>query len=161
MTKPWTSSRGPIVASETDLLKARAINALLLQPIDILPSAIGDPIKPFALGLWNEIRPLLRANVNVTALRRATAAYLHSKRYYLATAQPDSMRFDLQGHATEPVSAADRLVAQQRYETLLQSNEIPPTPAEAPPAPPTLTKSEQIRAALLSRRPTESARPSR
>lgn len=161
MTKPWTSSRGPIVANETDLLKAKAINALLLQPIDVLPSAIGDPIKPFALGLWNEIRPLLRADANVTALRRATGAYLHSKRYYLATAQPESMRFDLQGSSKEPVSAEDRLGAQQRYESLLRSNETPPTPAEAPAAPPSLTKSEQIRAALLSRRPTESARPAR
>jgi sRNA-binding protein len=133
----------------------------LLQPIDILPSAIGDPIKPFALGLWNEIRPLLRADANVTALRRATGAYLHSKRYYLATAQPESMRFDLHGSSTAPVSAEDRLTAQQRYESLLRSNETARTPAEAPTTSPSLTKSEQIRAALLSRRPTESARPSR
>ncbi len=157
MTKLWTSSRGPIAANETDLLKAKAINALLLQPIDILPSAIGDPIKPFALGLWNEIRPLLRPDANVTALRRATGSYLHSKRYYLATAQPESMRFDLHGRSTGPVSAADRLVAQQRYQSLLQSKEPSPAPVAIAAVPASLTKTEQIRAALLSRRQAEAA----
>ncbi|WP_028748849.1 hypothetical protein [Rhizobium mesoamericanum] len=57
MTKPWTTSRGPITANEADLTKARATNALLLRPVDILPAKMGDPIRPFALGLWNDIRP--------------------------------------------------------------------------------------------------------
>ena len=147
MTKPWTASRGPITANETDLAKARAINALLLRPIEILPAKVGDPIRPFALGLWNDIRPLLKPDVGITKLRRATGAYLHSKRYFFATAQPDSMRFDVQGNPAEPVSDADRLAAQERYQNLARGSAATP-----------LTKSEQIRVALLTRRSGTSVR---
>ncbi|MDQ0563222.1 hypothetical protein QO004_005031 [Rhizobium mesoamericanum] len=61
MTKPWTTSRGPITANEADLAKARAINALRL--IEILPAKMGDPIRPFALGLTNDIGSLLSPDV--------------------------------------------------------------------------------------------------
>ncbi|WP_431324827.1 ProQ/FINO family protein [Rhizobium sp. YTU87027] len=149
MTKPWTTSRGPITANEADLAKARAINALLLRPIEILPAKIGDPIRPFALGLWNDIRPLLKPEVGVTKLRRATGAYLHSKRYFFATAQPDSMRFNLQGDPAEPVSDVDRIAAQERFQSLTGGSAA--TAQNAAVSPPPLTKSEQIRAALLTR----------
>lgn len=155
MTKPWTTSRGPIPANDADLAKARAINALLERPIEILPAKVGDPIRPFALGLWNDIRPLLKPGVGVTTLRRATGAYLHSKRYFFATAQPGSMRFDLQGSPAEPVSDADRMAAQQRYQTLTHSSapmeESMVTESVVTALPPH-SKSEQIRAALLNRR---------
>ncbi len=150
MTKPWTFSRGPVEANEADLFKAQAINEHLVRPISVLPERLGDPIKPFALGLWNEIRELMKPNISVTSLRRATGAYLHSKRYFFATAQPGSMRFDLNGAPTGPVSAADRLAAQERYQRLKRTDtEGKQDVASLAPA---LTKTERIRAALLSGR---------
>jgi len=152
MTKPWTYSRGPIAANEYDLVKAGEINALLRQPIDVLPATIGDPIKPFAVGLWNEVRLLLKPDISVTTLRKATGAYIHSKRYFFATAQPDSMRFDLQGKPIEPVSTADRLSAQARYQRLKRSDlQLDPDADIAPSLP---SKVDRIRAGLLARRPT-------
>jgi len=152
MTKPWTYSRGPIAANESDLAKAGDINALLRQPIDVLPAMIGDPIKPFAVGLWNEVRLLLKPDISVTTLRKATGAYIHSKRYFFATAQPDSMRFDLQGKPIEPVSTADRLSAQARYQRLKRSDlQLDPDADIAPSLP---SKVDRIRAGLLARRPT-------
>jgi hypothetical protein len=151
MDRPWTSSRGPVIANELDLVKAGAINAMLSHDIAILPTQPGDPIRPLAIGLWVEIRALLRPEGGVTALRRATGAYLHSKRYYFATAQPDSMRHDIDGNPIEPVTASDRLAAQQRFLSLGQNDSNRETPApEAPPPPPIiLSKAEMIRASLL------------
>ena len=152
MTKPWTYSRGPIAANEYDLVKAGEINALLRQPIDVLPATIGDPIKPFAVGLWNEVRLLLKPDISVTTLRKATGAYIHSKRYFFATAQPDSMRFDLQGKPIEPVSTADRLSAQARYQRIKRCDlQLDPDADIAPSLP---SKVDRIRAGLLARRPT-------
>ena len=152
MTKPWTYSRGPIAANEYDLVKAGEINALLRQPIDVLPATIGDPIKPFAVGLWNEVRLLLKPDISVTTLRKATGVYIHSKRYFFATAQPDSMRFDLQGKPIEPVSTADRLSAQARYQRIKRCDlQLDPDADIAPSLP---SKVDRIRAGLLARRPT-------
>lgn len=149
MTKPWTTSHGPIMANEADLARARAINELLLQPIGILPAKVGDPVRPFALGLWNDIRPLLKPDAGLTTLRRATGAYVHSRRYLFATAQPDAMRFDLQGNPVGPVSDADRLAAQERYQNLKRTSTPPAVSPVVSPTP--LSKNEQIRAALLTR----------
>jgi hypothetical protein len=59
--KPPTSkssreNTGPVPARDREVSKAEEINALLTRPIAILPIKVGDPIRPFALGLWNEIR---------------------------------------------------------------------------------------------------------
>ena len=158
MEEPWTTDRGPIVATELDVRKAAAIHTLLLRPIEILPAKAGDPIRPFALGLWNEIRPLLKPDVPVMSLRRATSAFLHSKRYYYACAQPDSMRHDLAGNPVEPLSAADRQAAQQRLAVLKQAQTKATVQREEPPPPPALSKAELIRASLLGRRSDRAAR---
>ncbi|ULR46922.1 ProQ/FINO family protein [Rhizobium sp. K102] len=153
MDKPWKVSRGPIAASELDVEKANAINMLLIRPVGVLPAKAGDPILPFAVGLFNELRPLLKPDAGVTTLRRATAAYVHCRRYYFASAQPDSMRHGLDGDPVEPLSSEDRLVAQKRFLSLKQGTakaEVPEQPAPVPP--PLLSKNEQIRAALLSKK---------
>lgn len=151
MTKAWTVSRGPIAATEIDVQKADAINAMLMRPIGILPAAPGDQIKPFAIGLFDEIRALLKPDLGVTSLRRAVAAYVHSKRYYFASAQPDAMRHDIDGRDGEPMSEADRLVAQQRFMTLQRSRAPADTAKAEPPTPPP-SKADLIRAALLGSR---------
>jgi sRNA-binding protein len=152
MDKPWTVGRGPIPATETDLQKAEAINALLVCPIGILPTASGDPIRPFAIGLFDEIRTLLKPDVAATKLRRAVGAFVHSKRYYFASAQPDSMRHDIDGKPIEPLSSADRLAAQQSFLSLKRDRDQPAASAPEPVSPSTPpSKTEQIRTALLSR----------
>ncbi|AYG69517.1 MULTISPECIES: ProQ/FINO family protein [unclassified Rhizobium] len=161
MEEPWTTDREPIIATELDVKKAAAINALLLRPIAILPIKAGELIRPFALGLWNEIRPLLKPDVPVMSLRRATSAFLHSKRYYHACAQPDSMRHDLAGNPVEPLSTEDRLAAQQRLIALRQTQTKTSSHRDEPnPPPPVLSKAELIRASLLgvSKRPDRVAR---
>lgn len=153
MDKPWKISRGPIAATELDVEKASAINTLLIRPVGVLPAKPGDPVLPFAVGLFNELRPLLKPDAGVTTLRRATAAYVHCRRYYFASAQPDSMRHNLDGEPVEALSEEDRLVAQKRFLSLKQSAAKAETPEkEAPVPPPLLSKSEQIRAALLGKR---------
>jgi sRNA-binding protein len=158
MEKPWSESRAPIAASERDVEKAGAINALLVKPINILPQKAGDPILPFALGIFQEIRPLLKPDEAVTKLRRATAIYVRLKRYYFASAQPDSMRHDLEGAPVGAVSEADRLEAQRRFLEMKRTRsgadqQVVETlrPIAVVPA---LTKNEQIRAALFKLRPT-------
>ncbi|MBB4195416.1 sRNA-binding protein [Rhizobium aethiopicum] len=151
MDKPWKISRGPIAATELDVEKANAINTLLVRPVGVLPTKAGDPVLPFAVGLFNELRPLLKPDAGVTTLRRATAAYVHCRRYYFASAQPDSMRHNIDGEPVEPLSEEDRLVAQKRFLSLKQSaakaEEAEPAPVVVPA--PVLSKNEQIRAALL------------
>lgn len=159
MSKVLTTARGPVAATEADIRKAEAINAMLVRPIAILPDAKGDQIRPFAVGLFDQIRPLMKPEVAATALRRAIGAFVHSKRYYAASAQPDSMRYDIDGSAVEPLSEEDRLIAQKRLAALKAKSDqaaAPPAPEQppVPPAPsePVLSKTEQIRAALLSRK---------
>lgn len=152
MTKLPAANREPITATERDVEKADAIKALLVSPIGILPSTSGDPILPFAIGLFDEIRLLLKPEVNVTALRRAVGAFVHSKRYYFASAQPDSMRHTIDGIAVEPVSDVDRLAARQRLTEQKRSDAKVAEPAPAAPAaPPAVSKAELIRASLLNR----------
>lgn len=110
--KPWADSRGPIAASRADVMRAIAINALLTQPLAILPQQEGDPVKPFAIGLWKDINQHLNPDAARTALRRATGAFVHGKNYLYACAQPDAMRHDIDGNSVEPVSTDDRLRAQ-------------------------------------------------
>ncbi|SCW87500.1 ProQ/FINO family protein [Rhizobium mongolense subsp. loessense] len=151
MDKPWTASHGPIAATEFDVQKAEAISILLIRPIGILPKKPGDPIRPFALGLFNDIRALAKPDVKATALRRAVGSFVHSKRYYFASAQPGSMRHDIDGKPVEPLSSEDRLVAQRRFLSLKRSNDENSAPHVEPPTAAPPSKTEQIRAALLRR----------
>lgn len=84
--KVWTVSLGPIKAIEVDVQKAAAINALLSSPAGVLPSSVGENIKPFVVGLFDSFRTRVIPGTSVNRLRRAVAAYVHTKRYYLASA---------------------------------------------------------------------------
>lgn len=154
MEEPLMTDNGPIVATALDVKKADAINTLLVQRIAILPSKPGDVVRPFALGLWNEIRPLLKPDMPVMSLRRATSAFLHSKQYYYACAHPGSMRHDIAGNPTEPLSTEDRLAAQERLTALRQTQAKAPARHEEPkaPPPPVVSKADLIRASLLGGR---------
>jgi hypothetical protein len=63
------------------------------------------------------------------------------------------MRHDLDGEPVEPLSPEDRLVAQKRFLSLKQTTGKADVPEPTAPVPaPVLSKSEQIRAALLGKR---------
>ncbi|MFK0276090.1 ProQ/FINO family protein [Ensifer sp. NPDC090286] len=111
-----------VLAREREVAKTAAINALLIRPIAVLPAKVGDPIRPFALGLWSEVRLLLKPDVSVSALRKALATYVHARSYQVAVARPGSMRHDINGEPVEPVSDADRLDALKKYESFKARN---------------------------------------
>lgn len=156
--KSSRENTGPVPAGDRVVSKAEEINALLTRPIAILPIKVGDPIRPFALGLWNEIRCLLRPAVSVSTLRKATGAYIYSRSYQIAVARRDSSRHDINGAPIDFVSDADRLDAQQKYESFRMRDGKRKPNACAPlalPTPP--TKTDMIRAALLERRRSPTA----
>lgn len=153
MSKAWTEIKGPIKAGRTNVERAEAINALLIRPIALLPLDETDNIKPFSIGVWNDIRSLLKPGATTSQLRRATSAYTHAKRYYLACAQPDAIRHDIDGQPVEAVSAEDRLAAQVVFQKLNNSRQEPSSVAPAMPIPaPVVSKASLIRAALLGQR---------
>jgi len=148
-TKSPRARSGPVLAREREVAKTEAINALLTRPIAILPAKVGDPVRPFALGLWNDIRPLLEPDVSVSALRKAMATYVHSRSYQIAVARVGSLRHNINGEPVEPVLEADRLDALKKYEGFQtrdgSSNAKSTSPVQ-------LTKTEAIRIALLRRK---------
>jgi ProP effector len=85
---------------------------LLIRPIDLLPCPVGDPVKPFAIGVWSDIRRLLQPNTAAIALRRAISVYTHSRSDFYACAQSDALRHDIDGNAVGAVRAVDRAAAQ-------------------------------------------------
>jgi ProP effector len=160
MTKLWTESRGAIPATSSDLDKAEAISALLTRPIDLLPKAVGDPIRPFAIGIWNDLRALLKPDTSVISLRRAVSAYTHSKRYFLACAQPDAFRHDIDGNAVAPIAEENRMAAQLAFSKLnMSSSDTPAPPLEPTPEPPEISRAAQIRAGLLGRSKPKAEEP--
>ena len=126
MAKPRTEDEGPVFATELEVRRAEAILEMLVRPIEILPVQPGDPIRPFAIGLFDEIRALLKPELTVSKLRRATAGFVYSRRYYLACAQADAKRHDLQGNIVGEVSKQDRLAAQQSFLELQAAHASPP-----------------------------------
>ncbi|WP_426289738.1 ProQ/FINO family protein (plasmid) [Ensifer adhaerens] len=147
-TKSAQPRSGPVLAREREVAKTEAINALLTRPIAILPAKVGDPVRPFALGLWNDIRPLLKPDVSVSALRKAMATYVHSRSYQIAVAREGSLRHNINGEPVEPVLEADRLDALKKYEGF-QRRDGSNNPTTSPVQP---TKTEAIRIALLRRK---------
>ncbi|KSV64873.1 hypothetical protein N185_34365 [Sinorhizobium sp. GW3] len=149
--KPLRNISGPVLARDREVAKTAAINALLTRPIAILPARVGDPIRPFALGLWNDVRSLLKPEISVTALRKAMSTYVHSRSYQIAVARAGSLRHDINGNPVEPVSDADRVDALKRYKGFQEGQGFS-TPEKPAPAPP--SKTEAIRTALLNRKET-------
>ncbi|NKW82736.1 ProQ/FINO family protein [Ochrobactrum pecoris] len=142
----------PVTATDKDLRRATAITNLLVQPLGILPAAVGDPIRPVAIGFFQQVSPFLSLGVSVTALRRAIGAYVHAKRYYLACSQPDAMRHDIDGGPIEPVSDSDKLNAQKCLQIFREQRA---KRQRLPLSPPLLqlqrNKRDLIRASLLGR----------
>ncbi|WHT44340.1 MULTISPECIES: ProQ/FINO family protein [Brucella/Ochrobactrum group] len=142
----------PVTATDKDLRRATAITNLLVQPLGILPAAVGDPIRPVAIGFFQQVSPFLSPGVSVTALRRAIGAYVHSKRYYLACSRPDAMRHDIDGEPIEPVSDSDQQNAQKSLQIFReQKSQTPALAIVAAPVATAENKRDLIRASLLRR----------
>ncbi|WP_449089329.1 ProQ/FinO family protein [Rhizobium rhizogenes] len=149
-----------IPAAPSDLDKAEAIAALLIRPIDLLPKVVGDPIHPFAIGIWTDIRALLKPDTSVISLRRAVSAYTHSKRYFLACAQADAFRHDIDGNSVAPIAEENRMAAQLAFSKLTKSSSDTPAPSPQPTTEsPEVSRSAQIRAGLLGRSKPKAADP--
>ena len=114
--RPWARSRVPSTAGPAVLARAQALNALLVAPIGVLPAALGDPLRPFQIGLGPEILARRRPEVGVNVCERAIRDYVRSFSYRHAVAQPGSMRYDLDGNPVEPVSEKDRHDMQRNCE---------------------------------------------
>ncbi|WP_053078334.1 ProQ/FINO family protein [Methylobacterium tarhaniae] len=106
----------PSTAGPAVLARAQTLNALLMAPIGVLPAALGDPLRPFQVGLGPEILARRRPEVAVNVCERAIRNYVRSFSYRHAVAQPGSMRYDLDGNPVEPVSEKDRHDMQRNCE---------------------------------------------
>lgn len=154
MEKTWTASEGSVLATELEVKRARAISDMLVRPIAILPSEPGAPIRPFAIGLFHQIKSLLKPGLTTSKLRRTTASYVHSKRYYMACAQVDASRYDLSGFAVCAMSHEDRTSAERNILEL----EAAHAASSKLVLPQAADKTSVIRGGLLPRRSADTAR---
>lgn len=111
-------TRGQIKVDRYSLTAAKAISALLTVPIAVLPNAEGDIIRPFRVGIGEDIKMLLRPDVDLKELRKALRRYAYSAQYLHAVAQDDSARYEINGEPVGPVSHEDRAHARQSYVTV-------------------------------------------
>lgn len=76
---------GPVLATSLEVERAQTILKLITAPVGVLPLRPDDQVRPFALGLFESLKTMRKPDVSITALRRVTSAYVHSRRYYLAS----------------------------------------------------------------------------
>lgn len=72
----------------------------------VLPSAVGEPIKPLKIGLHNELLALLPAEdapAGRELLKVTLGRYCNSRQYLAAVAAAQAMRHDMDGQPVEPV----------------------------------------------------------
>nr|ASK40951.1 hypothetical protein [Agrobacterium genomosp. 6]ASK42528.1 hypothetical protein [Agrobacterium sp.] len=81
---------------------AKAVNALLTGPIAVLPSAEGEIVLPFRIGINDDIERLLRPGAALSDLHKALRRYTHSAAYLYATARPDALRHDMLVNPSAP-----------------------------------------------------------
>jgi len=138
-----------ILATPLEVQRASAILALLTGPARVLPSHAEDEVLPFAIGLFEELKVIRKPEVSISSLRKATSAYVHSRRYYLASARAGAMRFDIDGTPVEPVSDADREAVRASIRSL---DEAHGRRDRQPSPPPVIDKATRIKSGLLPRR---------
>lgn len=117
-SKCWVDANRPIIADRFILNLARAINGLLVEPIAVLPVNDGDVVRPFKIGIGPELKERLKPDTAALELGNALRRYTRCAAYLLASAQSDSIRYDINGDAVEPVSEKDRYNARQGYAAL-------------------------------------------
>jgi len=145
MSDMWDG--GPVLATSLEVERAQTILKLITAPVVVLPSRPDDQVRPFAVGLFESLKAMRKPDVSITALRRATSAYVHSRRYYLACGQPNALRHSLDGEPVCPVSHEDQVAARESLRSLEKAHGRTPTMT-----PPAVDKTTRIKSGLLPRR---------
>ena len=82
-----------------------------------MKAQVGDPIRPFAHRLWNDIRLLLKPGVRLPALPKVMATYLHLRSYQIARS---GLVFDRQ-NTGKGENDEERSDGGQRWRQLIKS----------------------------------------
>jgi sRNA-binding protein len=69
----------------------------------VLPSAVGDPIRPLKIGVHTDLAVLLPDGEAHQVLSPVLRRYARAREYVTALAAPDALRHDLAGNPVEPV----------------------------------------------------------
>ena len=70
----------------------------------VLPSKVGDPIRPLKIGVHSDLAALLPDGEAHEVLSRVLRRYTRSTQYLAALAVPAAVRHDLAGNPVEPVA---------------------------------------------------------
>ena len=70
----------------------------------VLPSEVGDPIRPLKIGMRADLAALLPDGEAHEVLSRVLRRYARGREYLAALAAPDALRHDLAGNPVEPVA---------------------------------------------------------
>jgi len=156
-TLEWPQPTAPIVstaptASPWILNTLAPLREHLTSWPAVLPSAVGDPIRPLKVGVREDLAALLPDGEGHEVLNRALRRYTHSTQYLTALVAPDAMRHDLAGNPVEPVADEHKTPIRpsvrpaqvpQRKETIVVSIKIKALkitavvpPADLKPVPP-------------------------
>ena len=120
----------------------------------VLPSEVGDPIRPLKIGVRADLAVLLPDSEAHEVLSQVLRRYTRGREYGAALAAPDALRHDLAGNPVEPVAEehkthiwpkakATQPSASQHQETVIVSVKIKALkvtavvpPADLKPLPP-------------------------
>jgi sRNA-binding protein len=70
----------------------------------VLPSEVGDPIRPLKIGVRDDLAALLPNGEGHEVLAQVLRRYVRAWEYLAALAVPDAMRYALDGTPVEPVA---------------------------------------------------------
>jgi hypothetical protein len=77
----------------------------------VLPSAVGDPIRPLKIGVRDDLAALLPNGEGHAVLGPVLRRYTRAWEYLAALAAPDALRHDLAGNPVEPVAEEHKIPA--------------------------------------------------
>jgi sRNA-binding protein len=80
----------------------------------VLPSKVGDPIRPLKIGVHSDLAVLLPDGEAHEVLSRVLRRYTRSTQYLAALAAPDAVRHDLAGNPVGPVAEEHKTHVQPR-----------------------------------------------
>jgi len=75
----------------------------------VLPSEVGDPVRPLKIGVREDLAALLPDGEGHEVLNRVLRRYTRSTQYLTALVAPDAMRHDLAGNPVGPVAAEHKV----------------------------------------------------
>jgi hypothetical protein len=91
----------------------------------VLPSEIGDPVRPLKIGVRDDLATLLPAGEAPEVLNRVLRRYTRSTQYLTALTAPGALRHDLDGNPVEPVAAEHKVPVRP-------ISKVVPSPASCP-----------------------------